>query len=73
MKKINKDVTRGNLKIFLGMASGVGKTHAMISEGRQLILRQVDVVAGFIETLGQYVEKYSLSNIEIIPELKKNT
>jgi two-component system, OmpR family, sensor histidine kinase KdpD len=72
MEKNKRDIIKGNLKIFLGISSGVGKTYAMISEGKQLKLGKIDVIVGFIETQKQYVEKYSLDDIEIIPELKKN-
>lgn len=41
---------RGNLKIFLGAAAGVGKTFAMLSEAIEQKERGVDVVIGYVET-----------------------
>jgi two-component system sensor histidine kinase KdpD len=40
---------RGNLKIFLGFAAGVGKTYQMLEEGQQLKAEGVDVVIGYFE------------------------
>ncbi len=41
---------RGKLKIFLGMAAGVGKTYAMLEAARKQLSLGVDVVAGYVET-----------------------
>lgn len=40
---------RGKLKIFFGMAPGVGKTYAMLEAGRKLAKEGVDVVVGYVE------------------------
>ncbi len=42
---------RGRLKVYLGMAPGVGKTYAMLEGARRLASQGVDVVAGIVETL----------------------
>jgi two-component system sensor histidine kinase KdpD len=44
---------RGRLKVFLGMAAGVGKTVAMLREGRRLRDEGVDVVVGVVVTHGR--------------------
>lgn len=41
---------RGNHKIFVGMAPGVGKTYRMLDEGQRLKCQGKDVVIGFLET-----------------------
>jgi len=41
---------RGHLKIFLGMAAGVGKTYAMLEAARKQQSLGVDVVIGYVET-----------------------
>jgi two-component system sensor histidine kinase KdpD len=43
----------GRLKIFFGMAPGVGKTYAMLAEARRLAASGVDVVVGWVETHGR--------------------
>jgi len=40
--------SRGELRIYLGAAPGVGKTYAMLNEGRRRSARGTDVVVGFV-------------------------
>src|SRR3546814_3866718 len=44
---------RGQLKIFLGAAPGVGKTFAMLTEGTALLREGVDIVVAVVETHGR--------------------
>jgi two-component system, OmpR family, sensor histidine kinase KdpD len=44
---------RGKLKLFLGMAAGVGKTYAMLEAARKQKSLGVDVVIGYVETHGR--------------------
>jgi len=44
---------RGKLKIFLGMAAGVGKTYAMLEAARKQQSLGVDIVIGYVETHGR--------------------
>ena len=48
---------RGQLHIFLGAAQGVGKTYAMLEEGRALRAQGRDVVAGIVQTHGRAATK----------------
>lgn len=41
---------RGRLKVYLGMAPGVGKTFEMLSVGKRRLTEGVDVVVGVVET-----------------------
>ena len=45
--------TRGKLKIYLGMAAGVGKTFAMLSDALVEKARGVDIVLGYLEYHGR--------------------
>jgi two-component system sensor histidine kinase KdpD len=47
------DLPRGHLKVFLGMAAGVGKTVRMLQEGRAELEAGRDVVIGLVETHGR--------------------
>ncbi|MBV8073097.1 MAG: hypothetical protein JO270_24575 [Acidobacteriaceae bacterium] len=59
--------TRGRLKIFLGYASGVGKSFRMLDEGRRRLERGQDVVVGAIQPkLSREVLK-TISRMEVIP------
>ncbi len=55
------------LKIYLGMASGVGKTFAMLDSARGAIVSGVDVVIGYVDTHGRAETKALLDGMEIIP------
>ena len=47
------DDGRGRLRVYLGMAPGVGKTFRMLEEGNRRKERGTDVVVGFVETHGR--------------------
>ncbi|SEG95243.1 two-component system, OmpR family, sensor histidine kinase KdpD [Nonomuraea solani] len=58
---------RGRLRVYLGAAPGVGKTYAMLGEGRRAIERGRDVVVGFVETHGRPRTAALLDGLEVIP------
>ncbi len=58
---------RGELRIYLGAAPGVGKTYAMLGEAHRRVERGTDVVAGVIETHGRTKIAELLKGIEAIP------
>jgi two-component system sensor histidine kinase KdpD len=60
-------VARGSLRIYLGAAPGVGKTFAMLNEGRRAHERGRDVVVGFVETHGRAKTAEQLAGLEILP------
>jgi two-component system sensor histidine kinase KdpD len=41
-------MTRGRLRVMLGAAPGVGKTYAMLEEGRRLAGTGLDVVVAVV-------------------------
>jgi two-component system sensor histidine kinase KdpD len=58
---------RAPLRIYLGAAPGVGKTYAMLSEGRRRKDRGTDVVVGWAETYGRPHTKEMLEGLEVVP------
>jgi len=58
---------RGQFKIFLGAAPGVGKTYEMLSEGAARLRAGVDVVVGVVETHGRAETEALVAPFEIIP------
>src|SRR4051812_21829429 len=58
---------RGRLKIYLGMAPGVGKTYAMLQGARQAKASGRDGVVGVVETHGREEPAALLDGMEIIP------
>jgi two-component system, OmpR family, sensor histidine kinase KdpD len=59
--------TRGRLKIFLGYASGVGKSFRMLDEGRRRAERGQDVAVGAIQLPATPDVEELLKNLEVIP------
>ena len=58
---------RGVLRIYLGAAPGVGKTFAMLNEGRRRHERGTDVVVGFVETHGRARTAEQIGDLEVTP------
>ncbi|NUR87041.1 MAG: sensor histidine kinase KdpD [Nonomuraea sp.] len=63
-------MTRGTLRIYLGAAPGVGKTYAMLGEGRRALERGKDVVVGFAETHGRARTAELLDGLETVPRAR---
>ena len=57
---------RAPLKIYLGMAAGVGKTVAMLREGKRLGAEGVDVVCALVETHGRTDTARELEGVECV-------
>jgi two-component system sensor histidine kinase KdpD len=58
---------RGRLKVFLGMAPGVGKTYEMLRAARRRKAEGVDVVVGVVETHGRRETQALLRGLEVLP------
>lgn len=58
---------RGELRIYLGAAPGVGKTYAMLGEAHRRLERGTDLVAAVVETHGRKKTAELLDGIEVIP------
>ncbi|HZD15245.1 MAG TPA: universal stress protein, partial [Pseudonocardiaceae bacterium] len=57
---------RGELRIYLGAAPGVGKTYAALSEARRRAERGADVVVGFVETYDRPKTEALLDGLEVV-------
>lgn len=62
--------TKGNFKLFLGYAPGVGKTFSMLSEAIRRHARGEDVVIGIVETHGRKGIEELVSQLESVPRSK---
>jgi two-component system sensor histidine kinase KdpD len=60
----------GRLRVYLGSAAGVGKTYAMLNEGKLRKERETEVVVGYVETHGRVQTQAQLEGLEIIPRQK---
>ena len=57
---------RGELRIYLGAAPGVGKTYAMLGEAHRRLERGTDLVAAVVETHGRYATGALLMGLELL-------
>ncbi|UOQ70907.1 histidine kinase [Hymenobacter cellulosilyticus] len=58
---------RGTLKVYLGLAAGVGKTYRMLQEALDLHQHGVDVLLGYIETHGRAGTVAQLPSLPLLP------
>jgi two-component system sensor histidine kinase KdpD len=58
---------RGHLKVFIGMAPGVGKTYRMLQEGVAEADSGRDVVVGYLESHGRVETVAQAEGLEILP------
>ncbi|MFG3340896.1 DUF4118 domain-containing protein [Glycomyces sp. NPDC048151] len=58
---------RGQLRIYLGAAPGVGKTFAALEEAHRRAERGTDVVVGFVETHGRERTADLVNGLETVP------
>jgi two-component system sensor histidine kinase KdpD len=63
-------VSRGRLRIYLGAAPGVGKTYAMLNEGRRRRDRGADVVIGFVDPHGRSRTADQIADLEVVPRAR---
>lgn len=68
IKREENKRTKGKLKIFLGMAAGVGKTYAMLEAAQKLQKEGLNVVVGTVNTHGRDDTAKLLDGLQIIPE-----
>jgi two-component system sensor histidine kinase KdpD len=57
----------GRLKIYLGLAAGVGKTFKMLEEAHTLSKLGSDVIVGYVETHGRKETEEKLHGLKILP------
>jgi two-component system sensor histidine kinase KdpD len=64
---VSADQSRGRLKVFIGMAAGVGKTYRMLLEGHAELQAGRDVVIGLLETHGRAETASLAEGLELVP------
>jgi two-component system sensor histidine kinase KdpD len=58
---------RGRLKVYLGMAAGVGKTMRMLDDAHAARRAGVDIAVGLVETHGRSDTAARIGDLEVIP------
>jgi two-component system sensor histidine kinase KdpD len=60
---------RGKLKIYLGAAPGVGKTHSMLHEALEEQKKGLDLIVGVVESHGRSEIEERLKNFVLLPKI----
>src|ERR1043166_8763449 len=63
---------RGQLKVFLGMCPGVGKTYAMLEAAQRELKAGRDVVIGYVETHGRKETDALAANFPTVPRISSD-
>jgi NitT/TauT family transport system ATP-binding protein len=58
---------RGSLTVYLGAATGAGKTYTMLKEGRKLRTLGEDVVIGYVDVRGREHTQEAIGGLETVP------
>ncbi len=61
---------RGDLRLYLGAAPGVGKTYTMLEEAHRLQEQGVNVVVGFVETHGRVETEALVAGLTVVPRTR---
>lgn len=64
--RLVQEPRRGRLKVYIGLAAGVGKTYRMLQEAQELRQHGVDAVLGYVETHGRAGTVAQLQNLPLI-------
>ena len=65
--RLVREKRRGTLKIYLGLAAGVGKTYRLLQEAHDLHQQGVDVLLGYVETHGRAGTVAQLRDVPLLP------
>lgn len=58
---------KGQMRLYLGMCPGVGKTYAMLEDARRVWQAGTDVIAGVVETHGRAETQALLDGLPLLP------
>jgi len=62
-----RESAKGKLKVYLGMAAGVGKTVRMLDDAHALRRQGIDIAIGYVESHGRAETAARIGDLETIP------
>jgi two-component system sensor histidine kinase KdpD len=62
-----RESAKGKLKVYLGMAAGVGKSVRMLDDAHAMRRQGIDIVVGYIEPHGRAETVARIGDLEVIP------
>ncbi len=66
-----RESVAGKLKVYLGMAAGVGKTVRMLDDAHAMRQQGIDVVVGYVEPHGRAETEAHIGDLEVIPRARR--
>jgi two-component system sensor histidine kinase KdpD len=66
-----RESAKGKLKVYLGMAAGVGKTVRMLDDAHAMRQQGIDVVLGYIEPHDRAETASRIGDLEVIPRMRR--
>ena len=65
-----EEIQRGNLKVYLGYAAGVGKTFQMLADAHAAVQRGVDVAVAYFEPHARQDTIAQVQGLDVLPHRK---
>jgi two-component system sensor histidine kinase KdpD len=65
-----EEIQRGNLKVYLGYAAGVGKTFQMLADAHAAVQRGVDVAVAYFESHARRDTIAQVQGLDVVPHRK---
>ncbi|MEN9841643.1 MAG: hypothetical protein RL376_1443, partial [Verrucomicrobiota bacterium] len=69
LREAEERARRGQLRVFLGMCPGVGKTYAMLRAARRARAEGVNVLVALVETHGRAETEAMIGDLPVLPRL----
>jgi two-component system sensor histidine kinase KdpD len=69
LKKLREE-QRGQLKIYIGYAPGVGKTYSMLNDANSRLEKGEDIVIGYLESHQRKETEAQVKNLKVLPRKK---
>ena len=66
-----RESAKGKLKVYLGMAAGVGKTVRMLDDAHAMRRQGIDIAAGYIEPHGRAETAAHIGDLEVVPRARR--
>lgn len=66
-----RESAKGKLKVYLGMAAGVGKSVRMLDDAHAMRRQGIDIAIGYIEPHGRAETAARIGDLEVVPRLRR--
>src|SRR5438094_9736700 len=67
-----RESAKGKVKVYLGMAAGVGKTVRMLDDAHAMRRQGIDIVVGYVESHGRVETLARVGDLDVIPRTQSH-